>query len=546
MGEFGVALKPVAAACEEAVETAAVVRAEEAMKVRTPGGVFRVRWDESGSATAMGQLAFFAEYLEATGLFERWVESCPLKYTSPNAPKVVDVLGTWMLSILDGHCRYAHVGVLRGDGVAPGILGMSKIIGDDSLRRALANIAPAPNSKHTREQKAAQEAQLARAVQWMREQIRHSIGQATATAWILDCDTTIKTLYGKQEGAVVSYNPHKRGRPSHAIHTYWIANLRLVLDAQLEPGNRHTPAHGRPGLLALLEGLPPGHRPALVRGDIAFGSEGEMSALEGIGQPYLFKLRQSAGVKKLVQRHWMCSEWCDVGQGWQACEDKLKLMGWSRSRRVIVMRRAKKTDVVVEVKRRGRGKGKDQVQADLHFIDENVPTKVWEYAVLVCNTDYALEHIGQLYRDRADCENGFDEAKNQWGWGGYSTHDIERCALSARAVALLYNWWSWYVRLAHPKTRLEAITSRPKLLNAVGRMTSHSGQQRILLSITHEAADQIKRLVANVRAGLSHVLKNAPQLNKTQRWYALVQYIVVRILASNPRTAPPALAFATG
>lgn len=248
----------------------------------------------------------------------------------------------------------------------------------------------------------------------MKEPLWHSIGQAAATAWILDCDTTIKTLYGKQEGAVVSYNPHKKGRPSHAIHAYWIANLRLVLDAQLEPGNRHTPAHGRPGLLALLEGLPPGHRPTLVRGDIAFGSEGEMSALEDIGQPYLFKLRQSAGVKKLVERHWLRGEWCDVGQGWQACEDKLKLMGRSRSRRVIVMRHAKKNDVVVEVKRRGRGKSKDQVQADLHFIDENVPTKVWEYAVLVCNTDYALEHIDQLYRDRADCENGFDEAKNQW------------------------------------------------------------------------------------------------------------------------------------
>ena len=31
-----------------------------------------------------------------------------------------------MLSILDRHCRYAHVGALRGDGVAPGILGMNK------------------------------------------------------------------------------------------------------------------------------------------------------------------------------------------------------------------------------------------------------------------------------------------------------------------------------------------------------------------------------------------------------------------------------------
>lgn len=297
----GKAKKAVAVACQEAAGRMTEA-ADEAMRVQTPGGVFSVRWDERGSATALGQLAFFAEYLEATGLFEAWLKSCPLSYTSPNAPALVDVLGTWMLSILDGHCRYAHVGALRGDGVAPGILGMTKVIGDDSLRRALSAIAPAPDAEHTDLQRAAQQAQLARSVQWMQEQLRHSIAQATATPWILDCDTTIKPLYGKQDGAVVSYNPHKPGRPSHAIHTYWIGNLRLVLDAQLEPGNRHSPVHARPGLLALLEGLPQPQRPKLVRGDCAYGSEGEMSALEAMGQPYLFKLRQSAGVKKLVQR----------------------------------------------------------------------------------------------------------------------------------------------------------------------------------------------------------------------------------------------------
>ena len=53
--------------------------------------------------------------------------------------------------------------------------------------------------------------------------------------------------------------------------------------------------------------------------------------------------------------------------------------------------------------------------------------KVWEYTVLVTNGDYDLDAIGQLYRDRADCENGFDELKNQWGWGGYTTQDMERC-----------------------------------------------------------------------------------------------------------------------
>ena len=42
------------------------------LRVNTPGGRFQVRWDESGSATALGQLPFFAEYLEVSGLFEHW------------------------------------------------------------------------------------------------------------------------------------------------------------------------------------------------------------------------------------------------------------------------------------------------------------------------------------------------------------------------------------------------------------------------------------------------------------------------------------------
>jgi hypothetical protein len=45
----------------------------------------------------MGQLAFFAKFLEVTDLFARWVAGCSLPYTSPNAPAGVDLLGTWLL-----------------------------------------------------------------------------------------------------------------------------------------------------------------------------------------------------------------------------------------------------------------------------------------------------------------------------------------------------------------------------------------------------------------------------------------------------------------
>ena len=129
--------------------------------------------------------------------------------------------------------------------------------------------------------------------------------------------------------------------------------------------------------------------------------------------------------------------------------------------------------------------------------------------------------------------------KNQWGWGGYTTQDMERCNLSARAVALIYNWWSWYVRLAHPKTRLEAITSRPLLLSGVARLTRHAGQSRLLLTLTHAAANEIKSMIANIREGLGHVLASAPQLPKPDRWPALVRYIVSKILSAKPQIPPP-------
>jgi hypothetical protein len=62
--------------------------------VDTLGGRMHVRWDEGAAATPHGQLVFFAEFLATTGVFERWVSSCPLEYRSGNAPDKRDVLGT--------------------------------------------------------------------------------------------------------------------------------------------------------------------------------------------------------------------------------------------------------------------------------------------------------------------------------------------------------------------------------------------------------------------------------------------------------------------
>lgn len=533
MGEFEFEQKALMKAVDQAVRE----QGREGIELRltTPGGRFQVRWDEGGSATALGQLAFFAEFLEVSGLFERWVAECPLAYTSPNAPAVVDVLGTWLLSILDGQWRYAHVTGLRGDAVAPEILGMAKIMSDESLRRALAQLAPNQPTHCTDVERAQRAAQVAKSTAWMDTALAESVGEALETPWILDCDTSVKPLFGRQDGAEVSYNPLKPGRPSHVLHTYWIGNLRLVLDVEVQHGKAHASKHSLPRLGALLEALPPPQRPALVRGDSAFGNEGVMAALETLEQLYLFKLRQTAGVKRLIERQWARHDWWTVAQGVDAVEATLRLSGWSRARRVVVLRRRLHGRILAETRT-------PEGQQTLLFAGADDPVKWWEYTVLVTNADYALESIGQLYRDRADCENGFDELKNQWGWGGYTTHDLERCNLSARAVALIYNGWSWYVRLAHPQARREAITSRPLLLSGVARLTQHAGQSRLLVTLTHAAGDQIKAMIAAIRKGLDHICATAPQLPKPGRWQALIRYIVAQILAARPTQPPPMFA----
>ncbi|MFM7188067.1 MAG: hypothetical protein ACKO14_09650 [Armatimonadota bacterium] len=113
---------------------------EAAMPVDTLGGRMLVRWDEGAQATPNGQLVFFAEFLATTGVFDHWVQECPLMYTSPNAPTKRDVLGTLLLAILAGHKRYAHITALRGDAVAAQALGMNRIISEDAMRRALTRI----------------------------------------------------------------------------------------------------------------------------------------------------------------------------------------------------------------------------------------------------------------------------------------------------------------------------------------------------------------------------------------------------------------------
>lgn len=494
------------------------IRAEETLLnctgVQTPGGKVQVRWEANSAATPMGQLAYFIEFLGLTNLWSRWQESCPLSYVSPNAPSKADILGTWMLSILSGHKRYSHVTAIRCDGVNPGLLGMNKVISEDALRRALGAI---PETE---------------GVAWLDQHLRDSVTPLLDAPWILDIDTTVKPLYGKQEGAVVSYNPRKPGRPSHSYHTYLMAGLRLVLGVEVKAGNEHSGSHSLPGLLQVLDDLPAERRPRIVRGDCGFGSDTLMRPLEERQQGYLFKLRLSKNVKRHIERLFRERDWADAGQGWEGRDSELRLTGWETSRRVVVLRRPLQGEMLIATE---EGSG----QQLLGFIEADRKTGKqitgYEYAVLVTNLTHEVLSLGQLYRDRADCENTFDELKNQWGWGGFTTHDLHRCQLSARGVALIYNWWSLFVRLANPEARREAITSRPWLMSSIGRRTEHAGQTTLTLTGLHAHFDKARQLLMQVSARLQAWVKGvAEQLREGTVWHCVCEHLKLTLAGIGP------------
>ena len=116
--------------------TAEMQPPETVTNVDTFGGKIQVRWAPEAAVSSLGLMPFFIEFLKTSGRFDVWVEDCPLQYKSPNAPPKRDVLGTILLSVLAGHWRYAHMNAIRGDGVNPELLGMTKVASEDSVRRA--------------------------------------------------------------------------------------------------------------------------------------------------------------------------------------------------------------------------------------------------------------------------------------------------------------------------------------------------------------------------------------------------------------------------
>ncbi len=249
-----------------------------------------------------------------------------------------------------------------------------------------------------------------------------------------------------------------------------------------------------------------------------------MTEAERRGVDYLFKLRQSKNVKKLILQNHCKSGWERTVEGWEARSTELKLSTWNQTRRVVLVRRRLKNTIVI---------APDTDKAlpwQLSLLEPAENMAAFEYSVLVTSLDAQVVTIVQHYRDRADCENNFDEIKNQWGWGGFVTQKIKPCRLVARMIALIYNWWSLFVRLAEPDKHFEAIVSRPLLLHGVGKQTTHAAQKTLTITSTHGRASYAREAYQRISDFFNQLKTIAPQLTHMQCWYRILSEAMKKYL----------------
>ena len=445
-----------------------------------PGGGKFYLTASDDKLTAYGGIAAWDHFLEHIQILKNLAQDYPLPRTSPNATPVEDILKSFVLNCLTGGKRFAHVRRLQDDRAVATLLGLrrGKLCGEDTFRRLCAALS-----------KDQARAWLAKA----ESQIYGALPQNAIADW----DSTVTTRYGTQEDTAVGYNPQKPGRRSHHPLVCVIAGTRLAIHMEWRKGNTVSATDWQEAMEKVWQNPHAQQRIKLNRGDIGFGQEKIMAWHECEDSPrpaYLFKLKMTKNVKRTIAGiDW--PEWQGAPtEGFpQVAETTLKLHGWSTERRIVVTRRLKPVSPTAQDTFWGQDGDDFQV-----------------YVTNLSAEEAQAYQIAELYRQRGDAENVFDELKNQWGFAGFCSSKAVVSECSARLLLLAYNLWSMFVRVAQDGDgHSEAITSRDELLMLPAKVVISGRQKKIKLALGEESRARIRACYQRFLKWLS---QTAPQL----------------------------------
>jgi hypothetical protein len=113
----------------------------------------------------------------------------------------------------------------------------------------------------------------------------------------------------------------------------------------------------------------------------------------------------------------------------------------------------------------------------------------------------------------------------------------------ARITALIYNWWTIFMRLGIPEKHAKAITSRPLALHGIARLTRHANQTAVGVTSTHSKAHVIADKVSGF---LKRIKATAEQLAQPEQWRLILSAAFQYFLRGKLLGSTGRLASATG
>ena len=109
----------------------------------------------------------------------------------------------------------------------------------------------------------------------------------------------------------------------------------------------------------------------------------------------------------------------------------------------------------------------------------------------------------------------------------------------ARLIALVYNWWTLFGRLADPDHHREALTSRPLLLHGIARQTRHAGQMRLTITASHGRRHQAVLALRRIAKFFEDLRQTAEQSTAAERWRRILSQALVKYLHGRQLRQPP-------
>ena len=273
-----------------------------------------------GGLTHYGGILFFNEFTRVLQ-FRRFL-SRHLLYPRRNQRHTLSqMIMALVYPVILGLDRLETASFLRSNGTFQYLTGLQSYPDPQSLRRFLLQAAP-----EFREQ-------LHRLNDQLLRQFIHLPDHRSRL--ILDLDSTVVTVFGRQEGAAVGYNPRYRGKRSYDPLLCLEANSSFLWDAELRRGDAGTWVGSVELLASCFLSVPSDIRELRVRADAGFGYHPVLEMLEVRPAQYAVVARMTASLKRALGG----LRYERLNPRWEIAEFEHRVSGWPQSRRCIVARR---------------------------------------------------------------------------------------------------------------------------------------------------------------------------------------------------------------